>query len=307
MEALFDPLERRHPYRIGEKSTLTETRLKDGVTLPDLANYRNNDGGPFTWESLFDFMTDKIVWLADTVYITKDLQDIKRGHRYVLGLEELPPSTTSSSSYSSATIHHPKGLYVFGSPRLEIATGADVCEFLVGLLARSETVPRVCFRCVVSWIFSARMLATFLAERQEHGRHVKEVTLDTLYLDEDHCRVLSTAESPDLKIKLSTCVLVASAVEAFCECLQRSKGPTELYECRISAQVIARALRGNTRVTRVIVDQRTPNAPGMAAMADALSENLGLQVLDFYRQPFDDTSWATLCASIRWTLPKQVS
>jgi hypothetical protein len=299
MEAFFDPLERRYPYRIAEISTLTETRLRDGVTLQDLTNSNNNNNGcPFTWEAFFQFMTNKIVWMADTVYITKDLQDLKRGYRYVLGLEELPPSITNSCS-NSAAIHHPKGLYIFASPRLATAGADNVCEFLVGLLARSENVPRVCVRCVGWAIFSARMLATFLAERHEHGRHVKEVTLDTLYLDEDHCRVLSTAESPDLKIKLSTCVLVASAVEAFCDCLQRSRGPTELYECKISAHVIARALRGNTRVTRVIVDQRTPNAPGMAAMADALSENLGLQVLDVYRQPFDDTSWATLCASIR--------
>jgi hypothetical protein len=109
--------------------------------------------------------------------------------------------------------------------------GADVCEFLVGLLARSEAVPRVCFRCV-GWIFSARILAHFLAERQEHGRHVKEVTLDTLYLDEDHCRVLSTAESPDLKIKLSTCVFGWPSRPVIVRNAAKADGT---FECRISA------------------------------------------------------------------------
>jgi hypothetical protein len=292
MEALFESLER------GGRHRREEIRLNDGVTLQDLANSTNNDGGAFTWEAFFNFVSDRIVWMADTVYISTDLQDTNRGFRYVLGLEELPPSTTTTSSRNSSRScmsNHPKGLYVFTSPRLVRAGAAETCEFLVGLMARSETVQRVCFRCV-GWMFSARILAHFLEERE---RHVQEVTLDTLNLNKDHCRVLSTAESPDLKIKLSTCLLEASAVEAFCDCLQRSKGPTELFECRISAYVIARALRGNTRVTRVIVDQRTPNAPGMAAMADALSENLGLQVLAFDRQPFDDTTWATLCASIR--------
>lgn len=297
MEALFYPLARR------------QIRLHEGVTLQDLANSNMLDGDVFTWETLFRFVSDKIVWMTDAVYIsTEDCQDTNHrgGYRYLLGLEELPITNCSSSTSSRSsrcTSNHPRGLYVYASSRVlragaAAATAAGICEFLVGLVARSETVPRVCFRCVSS-VFSARILAHFLAERQAHGCHVKEVTLDTLALSEDHCRVLSTEDSPDLKIKLSTCVLEASAVETFCDCLQRCKGPTELYECRICAHVLARALRGNTRVTRVIVDQRTPNAPGMAAMADALSENLGLQVLDFYRQPFDDTSWATLCASLR--------
>jgi hypothetical protein len=294
------------PGRDSEASTvMEEIRLDDGVTLQDLTN-----ADDCTWKALFHLVSDaQIVWMADNVYLSTDHEDMNRGFRYVLGLEELPPTTTttttstnsgSSCGSRSSRSNHPKGLYVFASSRLGLEARNDtaICEFLVGLLARSETVPRVCFRCV-GWVFTAPMLEHFLAERQGHGGHVKEVTLDTLYLDEDHCRVLSTAESPDLKIKLSTCVLEESAVEAFTDCLQRSRGPTELYECRIEAHVLARALRGNTRVTRVIVDQRTPNAPGMAAMAEALSENLGLQVLDFYRQPFDDSSWATLCASLR--------
>jgi hypothetical protein len=303
MEAFFGPLRRWHyrtDARTSSTTTVTESEslLNEHVILQDL-HLTTGVGGTytFTWEAFSGFVSGKNVWMSDHVYISTDHEDSRRGYRYVLGLEELMGGQGQHSH------QHPKGLYVFASPRLVGTAGAAICEFLVGLLARSETVPRVCFRCV-GWVLSAPILAHFLAERQGHvgshgGHYIKEVTLDTLYLDAEHCRVLATADSPDLKIKLSTCLLEALAVEAFCDCLQRSKGPTELYECRISAHVIARALRGNTRVTRVILDQQTRNAPGMAAMADALSDNLGLQVLDFYRQPFDDASWDVLCASLR--------
>jgi hypothetical protein len=182
--------------------------------------------------------------------------------------------------------------------------GADVCEFLVGLLARSEAVPR--FVSLRRLIF--RLVFAHFWQRQEHGRHVKEVTLDTLYLMKTTVVSCRLQRAPDLKIK-STCVLVAGPSRPFVIARNAAK-PTELCECRISAHAIAELC---VKYLCHESDYRSAHTQRIPAWRPwpMRSENLSTSI-DFYRQPltipvgrryalrFDASNTSS-------TLPKQAS
>jgi hypothetical protein len=62
--------------------------------------------------------------------------------------------------------------------------------------------------------------------------------------------VLSTDQCLALAI-MHRCSLADDAAGAFVECLQSERGPAKLEQCKIDSQIIANALRGNSRVTKL--------------------------------------------------------
>jgi hypothetical protein len=89
----------------------------------------------------------------------------------------------------------------------------------------------------------------------------------------------------DVELNLNFCSLSNNAAGAFVECLQSDRGPVNLYRSGIDSQIIANALTGDSRVTRLKpchVDG-TDDAE-KAILFRALANNRGLGDLNLYGQ-----------------------
>jgi hypothetical protein len=90
------------------------------------------------------------------------------------------------------------------------------------------------------------------------------------------------------------CSLWYDAVVAFAECLHTGRGPIQLIQCPIDSQIIARALAGDSRVTRF---KPYPQAD-MAVLFTALAKNRGLAELYFQSNFISNENWSILCESL---------
>jgi hypothetical protein len=122
-------------------------------------------------------------------------------------------------------------------------------------------------------------------------------------LNEDHCRALATMSRLDVELDVRHCCLADDAAGAFIECMQSDTGLVGLYECEIAFQILANALTGKSRVTRL---QPYFEEPGFgtddadkAILFRALASNRGLVDLNLHGDPISDENWTILCESLQ--------
>jgi hypothetical protein len=97
--------------------------------------------------------------------------------------------------------------------------------------------------------------------------------------------------------------LADDAAGAFVECLQSDKGPISLVCCDIAFQIIANALTGKSRVTRLQPDfdepDFWPDDADKAILFRTLANNRGLVDLAWHGDPVSDENWTILCESLQ--------
>jgi hypothetical protein len=87
--------------------------------------------------------------------------------------------------------------------------------------------------------------------------------------------------------------------EAFVECLQSEGCPIQLQDCEIDCQVLATALTGNSRVTRLVLPVSLRNDANMPVLFTALANNKGLLYLHWNMRPTSDENLSLLCQSLQ--------
>jgi hypothetical protein len=106
----------------------------------------------------------------------------------------------------------------------------------------------------------------------------------------------------DVGVVLCYCGLSNDATGAFDECLQSGRGPVELFGCNIDIPTLARALTGNSRVTKLKPYHPYPmgtNDVDVAILVAALANNRGLVNLDLQYSYISDDNWIILCESMK--------
>jgi hypothetical protein len=86
------------------------------------------------------------------------------------------------------------------------------------------------------------------------------------------------------------------------ECLQSRRGPIQLIRCSIDNRVLANALTGNSRVTKLepaVHRDTTADDARVPALFPALASNRGLLDLNFRSHPIDGENWTILCESLK--------
>jgi hypothetical protein len=286
MEALFRPTTRHRDIRGRLPGGCTaEVELLPGLTIENVLAM----GG--TWEDFCRFARRKMVWMTTHVYVYSQ----------------------SMSGMGDALV-----LMLFNAARLNIyvvrgtapAAATATCDFLLRLLATCDKrdLSIKGHNLVVPTPLSGAALSIFFRESRDGLRKVK---LHDITFGEDHCRALATESRPTLKVIMSSCSLSdggSDCQNAFVECLQNDRGPTELIMCRIDSRVLANALTGNSRVTKLQLDiHRTPtDDAGKGVVFRALANNKGLKELDLQNLPIDDENWNVLCESLK-THPSLIS
>jgi hypothetical protein len=193
------------------------------------------------------------------------------------------------------------GLYVYAAtgPGTAAATRATY-DFLVRLLATIKDI----VASIDSWNdsslhVSGPALSRFFQESQDN---LREFTLEAVILNKEQIHALATESRPQMEVIMERCKLLLGpdCRAAFIEYLHRDRGPIQLDGCKIDFHVIAAALEGNSRVTRLRLssDMATSNAE-KGLLFRSLAENKGLVKLDLNRRPINDENWTILCQSLK--------
>jgi hypothetical protein len=253
---------------------ITEAELLPGLTT------ENVWATGITWEDFRLFCRDKLVWMTPGVYVCIQYA----GDPLVLLLGGDLGGTT-----------HTTDLRVRVTRGMATAVAMATCDFLVRLLATSE------LRAVYilgshreSPPLSGETLSLFF---QESRSCLRKVFLSRMSLTEDQCRALATRSRLDVELVMLNCSLVDDAAGAFVECLQSDEGPITLHNCKIDNQIIATALTGTSRVSRLKLEPANDTENGM--IFRALANNKGLVYLDLQDCAISDDNWSILCESLK--------
>jgi hypothetical protein len=267
-----------------ELPELTEVEL-----IPDLSPGHVLATG-ITWEDFFRYLRDyKLVWMGPGVYVYPARYNYD-GYRLLVELR-------SSNRY----------LRVYAArepePETEAVTTAT-CNFLVRLLATStakEAFTGSYGYESYSVPISGPALSHFCQESQDN---LRKVTLDDVILNEEQIHALATASRSDIEVILSECNLWRDpdCHAAFVQCLHRDGGPIQLNKCEIDCHVLAAALEGNSRVTRLhlVPDRaRATSDAEKGVIFRSLAENKGLVELYLNNRSISDETWTIMSQSLQ--------
>jgi hypothetical protein len=97
---------------------------------------------------------------------------------------------------------------------------------------------------------------------------------------------------------MDNCSPADDALDAFVECLQSDRGPIKLDTCEINTRILANALEGKSRVTRLEPASGLTN-DAEAVLFRALANNRGLGNLNMQNHSISDENWTILCQSLQ--------
>jgi hypothetical protein len=181
-------------------------------------------------------------------------------------------------------------------------TTCVTCDFLVILLSTTEDVGvSMEGDDVVGTDPLLVSTATLSRILQENRNLPWTFSAGNAALNEEQIRALETASGPDVEVVLSYCRLVidVGCREAFYECLQSDGCPIQLQACKIDCQVLATALTGNSRVTRLELPLSMSNDVNMSPLFAALANNKGILHLNLNGHPTSDEDLSLLCQSLQ--------
>jgi hypothetical protein len=152
-------------------------------------------------------------------------------------------------------------------------------------------------------VINALTLEYLLEYLMEQCQSLKVLSLSSLYMNENHIRVLGDHSRPDLEIELIDCKLTSTGAIALAGVLGRNQGPTKLHDCKIDSSVLADGLCGNSSLKSLTPRNYSSNEDGnrdFLPVAGALGENKGLVDLDFhYGFVMNDDTWGAICDSLK--------
>jgi hypothetical protein len=139
---------------------------------------------------------------------------------------------------------------------------------------------------------SGQTLSLFFQESRDS---LRKALLSFMALNADQCRALATMSRLDVEVKMRCCSLPNGVAGAFVKCLQSGRGPVELVHSHIDSRIIARALTGDSRVTRF-----KPHSDGTyAILFPAFANNRSLVDLDLGHCTMSNENWSILCESLK--------
>jgi hypothetical protein len=212
--------------------------------------------------------------------------------------EYLPAINDSLVLYLGASVSNTSTtiLRVHVTPATAAAVATATCDFLVRLFATCEQGDlSIHGGGNASLALSGAGLSLFFQESRDS---LQKFTLQSMALSEDLCLALATMSRLDVELNLNWCSLEGGSADAFVECLQSDRGPIKLHRCEIDSQILANALTGDSRVTRL-----KPHFHGTddaeADLFRVLANSRGLANLDLQRYPISDENWTGMCQSLQ--------
>jgi hypothetical protein len=282
LESLFRPSTRFRHDRL--RAGWAEVELLQDLALEDIL------ATGITWEDFFLFCWKKVVWMTPDVYVCSGYM--------VTNADDLEVLALQAETYRCPRPSFPVRVHVRAGTAVAAATAT--CDFLLRILATCEKDGVFISndsRAVILPLSGAGLTRFF----QESRSCLRRVTLNHMDLSEDLCLALATMSRLDVALKMTRCTPTDDAAGAFVECLQSAgRGPINLYECTLDSQILANALTGNSRVTRLKprTTFETSNAD-TAVIFRALAKDKSLVDLNLRDHSISDENWTILCESLQ--------
>jgi hypothetical protein len=287
LESLFRPSTRfqlRGGRRINLPPNFTEVELLPNLTAEDIV------ATGIKWDDFRRFVDDKFVWMAPGVYIISS--EYRANGLFPVAVE-----------VGATTVDDSAGMRVRLRPGTAARTAAATCNFLVRLFAISSEQRDVYMQG--SSLPLLPLDGPSLSHLFEPGREdLRAVTLRDMIFNEEHIRVLANAPQPKLQLALRDCRFSDGDIskKALRQWLQSGRGPTELYQCVVGSDVVASALSGNSRLSKLLLcleKASTTTTPELASIFRALGEARGLTEFDAFWYSIGDANWNLLCQSLQ--------
>ena len=132
-------------------------------------------------------------------------------------------------------------------------------------------------QCLNPCPFSAQALSQFLT----HSRGFPKDDLNRFEFSETQCRVLTHCDRTDLAIELMGCSFTGEGERVMLDGIQRNRGPSFLYLCRINVRGLANALRTNTCMETLEIHLDVCSSEDLSFLLESLVENTGIRKLVF--------------------------
>ena len=190
------------------------------------------------------------------------------------------------------------------------ATQTAVCDLLLQSLIGCKIIETVILEYGrdspdhSAFPLSGPALSRFLTQRSD----IPDIKLVSFELDEEHCRASVATENvkEDVNITLKHCHLTEAGERLLFDGIRRNLGPTSLQSCCFNTQLLADALRGNTRIKRFrcqcdhrLTDENVSfTDDNFLFLLRALAENLGIEKLVLKCINITDESWDAMCQSL---------
>jgi hypothetical protein len=247
----------------------------------------------FTYADLYGMLGtgDTVAWLTPHAVV------VRRHGEAVIAWSQLDEACGFCCSVDGEDI-----IAVALSPEYLSESCDVVLRLLAGSVVHSVNVKR--------WSDNALNNAPALVYLMEQCQSLKVLSFKNLKMGENHCRVLGDYSRPDLEIVLDHCKITSAGAGALAEVLGRNQGPTKLDDCEIDNVVLAKGLRGNSRLKslRPCLSYGDQGDQELLAIAGALRENKGLVVLDLSYQDhrMRDETLDAVCNSLETHLTLEV-
>jgi hypothetical protein len=181
----------------------------------------------------------------------------------------------------------------------------DICDVVLRLLAASVVHSILLNKFSDEDNEDTLINAPTLAYLMEQCQSLNVLSLYSLEMDENHCRVLGAYSRPGLEIELLGCTVTRTGSIALARVLGRNQGPTKLWQCDIDNFVLAYGLRGNSRLKCLIASNFSEDFDvgnrQFLAIANALRENKGLVKVSLTCSGLrvSDETWGAVCDSLK--------
>jgi hypothetical protein len=176
-------------------------------------------------------------------------------------------------------------------------TESIVCDVVVQLLARASFPPAHLYlrgnpQCSVS----SRALSQLLESPCPSLRRIN--FCGPYHLTDDCLRALEGESRPDLQVNLEGKDLSHFEPKRLQTFLRKCRGAIALFNCTIDVRLLSEVLRGDSKVTELVLAPQTLNDTNTTCLIAALKTNKGLTKLSLVSNPLGDEHWIRMCRSI---------
>jgi hypothetical protein len=254
-----------------------EVKLREGHSVADILHEN------CTCDDFLSLARHTLVWVGDGVFVSMVYREAFRccaGYEVALRMDIL-------GCYDNVR--------VWRSPSSQTET--VVCDIIVQLLARAS-FPRahLHLRGNLQCSVSSKALAQLLESPCPSLRRV--TFCGPYHLTEDCLRALEGEARPDLQVYLERkdlSHLEAMRLQTF---LRKCQGAIALCNCTIDVRLLSEVLRGDSKVTALVLAPQTLNDANMTCFVDALKTNRSLTEISLVSNPLGDEDWIRMCRSI---------
>jgi hypothetical protein len=258
-------------------SNFQEVQLREGHSAAEILNEN------YTCEEFLSLARHTLVWVGEGVFVSMVYRE---AFRYRAGYE-VALRMDIMGCYDNVR--------VWRSPSAQTET--IVCDVVVQLLARAS-FPRAHLhlrgnpQCSVSSNALAQLL-------QSPCPSLRRINFCGPYnLAEDCLRALEGGSHPDLQVSLERkdlSHLEPTRLQIF---LRKCQGAITLCNCTIDFHLLSEVLRGDSKVTELVLAPQTLNDANAACLTNALKTNTCLTELSLVSNPLGDEDWIRMCQSI---------